>query len=734
MNTFTLNLESPENPQFGYGQVAPVYVSNGFKPLPLNGKIPLVGSAIGKSGEINENKVKNWRQEFPWANTGIRAEGWIAIDIDHHDTKFGNDQLQDLVAEFGTLPSTYYSTARGASSPSRQLFFRVETDVPMNSDPTKDIEVIHKFHRYSVVAPSIHPTLKSPYVWYNPQGEEVPPPHIDDLPMLPSSWLSGLAKSISAVHETSGNFEGDIQAWIDWLGDEEPTPFTIELISKIESLDHIGHDELLELLRQIHELREELWERGLTECFRALETKYRSTTNESNPDRELSDAIRWIVKADWFPSEIGSLSMREIAMNLITSEIDNTSDLFWSSRPGLEAIHSLARHKVVSPFSLLGVTMQRSLHSVPFHIHYETFRGRSPLNTLMAYVGPTGTGKTLSLNVVSHGIIFSDSPKTLGGDGTWQGIIEPGSGEAMPDSYRSLVKDEETSKFKQTWNHPNHAAIFGFDEVGMLEGRNAREGSTLLETMKQGWSGSTLGRKLANGKGTLLDAESYRFGLFINTQPARSQMLFTPDAIAGGLPSRFLFFSTQDSEAKKEWLEQAPPVLRLPIVNWAGVESIKALPSMEKAHRAEAFAAIDGGIEELDSHLLLTRAKVAVALAVLDGRSVLVEEDWDLSNYVIQHSIATRKLILLTLSKEQGKTLAKQATAAGTKSFIAEEVSKERKIQKTAEIISEKLDSGIKKGIRRLLSKDRRDFYEPAVELLQKQGKEIPEDYKFNTV
>ena len=155
---------------------------------------------------------------------------------------------------------------------------------------------------------------------------------------------------------------------------------------------------------------------------------------------------------------------------------------------------------------------------------------------------------------------------------------------------------------------------------------------------------------------------------------------------------------------------------------------------MDKAHKAEAFAAINGAIEELDSHLLLTRAKVAVALAVLDGRSVLVEEDWDLSDYVIQHSIATRKLILLTLSKEQGKTLAKQATAAGTKSFIAEEVSNERKIQKTAEIISEKLDSGIKKGIRRLLSKDRRDFYEPAVELLQKQGKEIPEDYKFITV
>jgi len=414
MNTFTLNLESPENPQFGYGQVAPVYVSNGFKPLPLNGKIPLVESAIGKSGEINENKIKNWRQEFPWANTGIRAEGWIAIDIDHHDTKLGNDQLEELIAEFGNLPETFYSTARGASSPSRQLFFRVDTDVPMNSDPKKDIEVIHKFHRYSVVAPSIHPTLKSPYVWYNPQGEEVPPPNIDELPMLPSSWLSGLAKSMSAAYEVSGLFDGEIQSWIDWLGDEEPTPFTLDLISKIESFHHIGHDDLLKLLGQIHELREELWERGLKPCFHALEAKYRNTTNEPNPDRELSNAIRWILGADWFPSEIGKLSMREIAMNLITSEINKASDSFWSSRPALKAIYSLARHKVVSPCSLLGVVMQRSLHTVPFHIHYETFRGRSPLNTLMAFVGPTGTGKTLSLNVVSNGIIFSDSPKTLG--------------------------------------------------------------------------------------------------------------------------------------------------------------------------------------------------------------------------------------------------------------------------------------------------------------------------------
>ena len=214
-------------------------------------------------------------------------------------------------------------------------------------------------------------------------------------------------------------------------------------------------------------------------------------------------------------------TMREIAINLSVNELSKTYDSFWTSRPSLQAIYKLARHKVVSPFSLLGVAMQRALHTVPYSVHYESFRGLCPLNTLMAFVGPTGTGKTLSLNVVNNGIVFSDSSLALGGDGTWTGVIEPGSGEAMPDSYKMLTKDDETKKTKVTWVHSNHAAIFGFDEVGMLEGRNAREGSTLLETMKQGWSGSTLGRKLANGKGTLLDAESYRCGLFINVQPAR---------------------------------------------------------------------------------------------------------------------------------------------------------------------------------------------------------------------
>jgi hypothetical protein len=494
-------------------------------------------------------------------------------------------------------------------------------------------------------------------------------------------------------------------------------------------MGHIGHDALLELLSEIHELREELWERGLAKCFRALEAKYRTTTNEPNPERELSNAIRWVVKADWSPSLVGELSMREIAINLSVNEISKTYDSFWTSRPSLQAIYKLERHKVVSPFSLLGVAMQRALHTVPYSVHYESFRGLCPLNTLMAFVGPTGTGKTLSLNVVNNGIVFSDSSLAMGGDGTWTGVIEPGSGEAMPDSYMTLTRDDETKKTKVTWVHSNHAAIFGFDEVGMLEGRNAREGSTLLETMKQGWSGSTLGRKLANGKGTLLDAESYRFGLFINVQPARADMLFTDSAIAGGLPSRFLFFSTQDAFAKSEWLASEPDKYSLPIVNWAGVKSIKALPMMNEAHRSEAFAAIDGGVEAMDSHLLLTRAKVAVALAVLDGRSSLSDEDWTLSAVVIEHSRATRDHITLTLSTEAGKSIAKQAKAQGTKAYIAEEVTTDRKVAKTAELITEKLESGIKTGIRRALSQQRRPYFEDAVELLRKRGKEIPHDY-----
>jgi hypothetical protein len=395
----------------------------------------------------------------------------------------------------------------------------------------------------------------------------------------------------------------------------------------------------------------------------------------------------------------------------------------------LKCIYALSRKKVISPYTLLGMSIIRALNTVPYNIHYTSFRGSAPLNTLVAFVGPTGTGKSLTLDATNNNIAFSDSPISMGGDGSFTGVIEPGSGEALPDSYKHWVREEGLPPTHE-YRHPNHAAIFSFDEIGMLEGRQSREGSTIVEYMKQGWSGTVLGRELASGRGTMLPAKSYRFSLFVNVQPARAGLLFSGPAIAGGLPSRFLFFSTQDERGRVEFDSSPAQLVKLPKVDWSDVAQIDALPVMQEAHMAEAFKSIDGGLEEMDSHLLLSKAKVTAALAVLEGRSHLIDEDWELAEFVIQHSIRTRDSVLKELSGVQNAELTRQGKAAGLKNSISAEIEASRNIKHVAQRIRILRSEGVpetgEKGLKKRLRNDQRKYFAEALELVKREEAASP--------
>jgi hypothetical protein len=709
-------------PQFGFGAVAPIYQDGSWLPVPVLGKIVCVQGATGRLGSVTSEKVLEWRHQYPDANIGVVAHGWVAIDVDDHDDKHGGEQLIELERSYGKLPPTWKSSARDPKSPAGQLFFRVEEDMPYVSNPTKDIEIIHPMHRYSVVAPSVHPELKTEYVWYNPDGSPATEvPDVDALPELPLTWQLAFGKSNTMDWEDGSPYAGNAQEWIEWLDKGDPTYFSLQLLETISGIRHVGHQELMSLLIKVRDLQSLLWERGVRKVFDALHDKYIATTNENDPTKEFNNLLAWVIGSEWQPFPLPKSTAREIAINICIVIEACGQDDFWNSRESLRRIHGLSRKKVIAPYSLLGMVLIRVLHSVPWDVYYRSFRGSASLNSLAAFVGPTGTGKSLTLDVVESYVVFSDSPVSKGGDGSWTGVTEPGSGEAIPDHYMAWVVDEDDPKKskKSDWKDDTHAAVFAFDEIGMLESRSAREGSTIIEYAKQGWSGSVLGRVLASGKGAMLPAKTYRFAMVLNIQPARAGMLFTDSAISGGLPSRFVFFSTQDPDGRKEFDPTPAKPIKLPFVNWVGVKYIDALPSMDAAHKEESFKAIDGGIDELDSHLLLTRAKVAVALAVMEGRSELIEEDWELSNFVIEHSKRTRANVLEVLRGQAGKEIARQGRAAGTRSAIATQVEDKRKIDYVISRIKVLREQGVpetgKNGLRKKLRNDQRKYFDEAI-------------------
>lgn len=225
------------------------YLDGGFKPLPVRGKFPPVVGATGHDGVVNGEKVEAWRDTHPEHNIGLRAEGWIGIDVDVYKDKHGDRTLAAYIERLGPLPKTWSSTARGKKTPSRQYLFRVPEGVKLATKLGNDIEIIQFRHRYTMVYPSIHPDLQKPYYWYLPNGEKADRlPTLDELPDLPDAWLDDLSAAPDSVL-----LDTDVIEWRELVKTYPPSPACHvteayrEKIDATNTASHIGHDEALRL-------------------------------------------------------------------------------------------------------------------------------------------------------------------------------------------------------------------------------------------------------------------------------------------------------------------------------------------------------------------------------------------------------------------------------------------------------------------------------------------------------
>jgi len=304
-----------------YALVAPEYRRAGWWPAPVAGKKLLATGVAGYKGIITDEKVEELKRDFPRADTALLLEGVVGIDVDHRDHKYGAFQLQELKKELGPLPPTFSITSRGPDSPSRIYLFRVESDCQRRGKLAKDIEVIHRFQRYAVTFPTIHPDTGQRYEWYSPEGEQLRTwlPHPSELPLLPEPWDEYLKSRSSSRRDREGRgiFSGAIELWEPWLGFEEPTSPTRDLINQIQEEPHIGHNELLHFVIAIHEARALSFELGLGHAIKFLNEKYFAETNDPDPEREWENIIRWVLTDSWTPTTLGGPPLSSIYDSII---------------------------------------------------------------------------------------------------------------------------------------------------------------------------------------------------------------------------------------------------------------------------------------------------------------------------------------------------------------------------------------------------------------------------------
>lgn len=647
------------SPEYGYGQVAVTYLQLGYEPIPLRGKTHPPAGSTGYAGEVTPEKVSEWSQKRSEDNTGLRAlDTYIALDIDHdYDGKTGADSIRELEADLGPLPLTVSSTARGAASESRQRFYRVPGGMHFVTKPCKDVEIIQRSHRYSVVEPSVHPATGQTYRWYGADGKQlVTPPSADTFAVLPEAWLKHL-ETQARIHTGEAFSSGELSATMQGLDQGQPGS---ALMDKLSDLDPNSYDDATSALwRLSYEVVNRPQTPGLGSLLALVYKAHLDSAEQRGRDREQR-------RADLDRSLAGALGKRREALAEAMADVTDaqrdwyqsravqagkeqaTTEEFWERRPYLQHVRDTAYKRVLSPWGLLGALLQRALMDAPYDVPYTSALGDANLNQMTAYVGNTGGAKSLTQKTL-------DDAFSMAADQWRSPMRKPGSGEGIVDSYNMLVQDKESKEWSVEWTTHNHAILWGYDEVGTLTSQNKRQGTTLFETLKEAESGSTLTRSLAGGNTKVLLGGQYRFCLYMNVQPAKADALLDDDATAGGLPGRILWMPTENATARADYISGPVTTFTVRPVIWDGITRILALEEMSKAHLESNMLAHEGKRDAEDSHSSLLKAKVTVALAILDGRRTLVPEDWELAEVIMQKSKETRDMVKAELKKAATK-------------------------------------------------------------------------------
>ncbi|MFE3441658.1 hypothetical protein ACFXNW_01345 [Nocardia sp. NPDC059180] len=316
--------------------------------------------------------------------------------------------------------------------------------------------------------------------------------------------------------------------------------------------------------------------------------------------------------------------------NARRDEQPDAFEAFWCARPALDHIREFARARRAGPWAVLGVVLARTVAATEPNVLLPPIIGSAKsTNLFVALVGPSGGGKGAAEGAAADAIEY------VGGEAKSIGIDEfpVGSGEGIARTFQPGSVDDKTDRRTR--------AMFTAAEVDTLAAIGSRQGSTLMAELRKVFMGEQVGFANANKHTrTAIPAHSYRACLTIGVQPLKAGPLL--DDADGGTPQRFLWLPVGDPDAPEQRPAEPKP-LHVKVRSWAARVEL-AVPDVARAamdsHRLAVLRGED--VDPLDGHRMLTGLKVAAALAILDGREFITEDDWQLAGTVIRVSDRTR--------------------------------------------------------------------------------------------
>lgn len=731
------------DPSGPYGRAATDYLTAGWHPIPLppGQKSPPPEGFTGYKGRaVTEADVAAWCNGARLPGGGLARLGNVALrppldviglDVDHYlkggKAKRGGDTLAAAEARLGPLPATVRSTAREGDRVSGIRFYRVPPGRCWASELGDGVELIHHGHRYAVAWPSTNPDAGGAcYRWHDDRAGGVVldgPPSTAELPELPGSWVDHLdrgavddrpAKATEVGLEVPG---GDpcpyVARLVDALraklaGGGSRHDVTLRAVLRVVRAGEQGHRGALAALGQAEALfldalrgESSARRRAAPGDFARMRTGAFAKVAAAPTSEDLRGCcgedsrragLEWEFVDDAADDDsAGTARTGEPGTGTAAGEPDAEAE-FWRSRPFLSAVLRFARARRIGPWALLGAVLARAAACVPPSVVLPATIGSvASLNLFVALCAESGGGKSVAMAAARD---FLDA---TGGTADYL-ETSPGSGEGLLGAYCYVHTEKGKGKAPEV-RQTRLSVLFDIDEVSALAALLTRTSSTLLPFLKSAWSGSTLATQNAEAaRQRHVGEHRYRLALVVGVQPANAGPIL--DDAAGGFPQRFLWLPTYDpgrlapgevlpDPLPWRWQVPAAPVMSHDgVITWPLRREV-AVPEVARLamHRADAerqrpigSAAVPAAGGELDGHALLTRAKVAALLALLDDRAdAFTEADWSAAGVILAKSDETRRAVIRVRGAEEHREADRRATRAGRSAALAADAEAETK-------------------------------------------------------
>ncbi len=393
----------------------------------------------------------------------------------------------------------------------------------------------------------------------------------------------------------------------------------------------------------------------------------------------------------------------------------------WDATPVLTQVRQAAQSRLASPFAVLGCVLARVVADIGPGLQLPPIvGGRASLNLFVALSGRTSAGKG-SASGAARDLLASS---TAGG----RPAMQIGTGEGFVHAFMRRTKGT-----KETPGGPElyeARRFFEVAEVDALAAKGAgRQGSTILSTLRQAWSGEDVGSTTADPDRNLtVQAHTYRACLILGVQPGRASWLFDGEAV-GGTTGRLLWVPTNDPHAPDDtpdWPGRLPWRAPTGIVDRGPV----GLPPAVVQHvRTERLARLRGqvDVDPLDGHRTLVALKTAAAFAILHGRRDVTPDDWHLALALLDVSDTVRGEITSDLAAQAAAQSEQRGRAEGRRRLASDEVVHTELMRKTSasviRILQRNDGTAGQATVLKALSTAQRDYLPEVLEALSTAGR-----------